>query len=617
MGSKNDAFTLEENLALTNDELTSNWSKLASLIRSYENVTWSVAQTKARELLKEKSAVSYIEEVRKDFGKVEEPKQEEKVEPKQISVIRKVPYVEKDLYEKNYDRLLKLAPDLEERLLESKRLKKNFAIGKSRKSGYMDFNIEMLDYDKDSFYIAISHYFVQNGDLVSDPDMQLRIDVERHKVEALEFQNQMFYASVYDDLYKRELVNLKEKKSQNDFLTQWLKNLKSQGHEIVWDNEDGYKMSESEFIDEFSKKEKLSVKKAVEKKTTEEIPPIIYPVIDEPVNDEPVKEEPMKEEPKKEKPNVIHVEKLISLLMDVESDYTVEKAETKAKKIIEEETAIDYLITAYQKQQDLRMSELLKTNYIHFMFVIPNFERRFKENNELTLTIKATKEGNYKTYSIIKAVDFQKGVLQFAVYEKSANDIAKGTLLFALNPTTRQIWVTICSLDFHGFSDYSFDSKDESLTENRYQANRSLAKWIYFLITKGYKEPSEEITTVEIEELKTESAESKEKTPEQQREDWLNGYKENAKKMPDFELGKVEYTEIHKKAGVTKRQINWINKHKQGMVLIPKSTMTDNTKSESADKKFHAKKPGMRISKFGKIYYEGRSNRSDLTNDGL
>ncbi len=624
MGSKNDAFTLEENLALTNDELTSNWSKLASLIRSYENCTWNSAQIKAREFLKEKSAIEYIEAVRKSVNEPSEPKVEKQTEI--VKTAKTIPAVQKNLYEKNYERLLKIAPDFEERFLVAE--KKDIEIlGRSKKTGFMDLILELLYVKNGLFYISLSHYYKQNGDMIADPDMEIRVDIEHRMIEALAYQDAIQYSVVYEHNGDKVLINPKEKKDQNSFLTQWLRNLINSGHKIVWDDvkkekkEQKQVQSESEFIDEYSTKSEDSENSKPKTENNDG-----KTVEKEKEVEQPTKEEPMKEEPKKVEPKIMQFEKLVSLLMDVETGYNQEKAETKAKKLIESETATDYLIIAYEKLQSIRMNELLKTNFTQLMFVVPNLVKRFKDSkNELSIKIKASKEGSFKTYNIIKAVDFQKGVLQFAVYEKTVNNTSKGTLLFALNPATNQIWVTICSEDFHGFSDYSFDSKDEDLTEVRYQANRLLAKWIYFLITKGYKEESEEIVTeqktTEVKtEIQTESNKepvTTEKTADQQREELLNHYKENAKKIPDFELGQVQYTEEHKKAGVKKKDINWINKHKQGLVLIPKEKMNYNTKNESFDKALHAEKPGMRLSRYGKIYYEGRSNRADLSSNGL
>ena len=107
--------------------------------------------------------------------------------------------------------------------------------------------------------------------------------------------------------------------------------------------------------------------------------------------------------------------------------------------------------------------------------------------------------------------------------------------------------------------------------------------------------------------------------------DWFKFSKETDKKklqkkadkVPAMEVGKVKLTKEHKRAGLTQKHINWINKHKQGIVITPIKRMTNNTKSFEKDERYQAKRAGKRVSKTGRIYYETRSNRSDMTDAGL
>ena len=151
MPSSNSGFTLEENLVLSNKELTSNISKLASFIRSYEKGTWEVARAKAGKLLSSKKAIEYIEEVRAIVSGKILPKEETKVSP--APKVSK-PINQQTIYEKNYNKLMAIAPGLEDKL---ENYKDDYIYGKSVKTGYMDFNLEVLDRDAKGFYIAISH----------------------------------------------------------------------------------------------------------------------------------------------------------------------------------------------------------------------------------------------------------------------------------------------------------------------------------------------------------------------------------------------------------------------------------------------------------------------------
>ena len=102
MPSKNEKFTLEENLALTNKELTSNWSKLASLITAYEGTSWNASRKKAINLLATGKAIAYIEEVRED---VKQHPQRLTESPKEQTAIH-IQFDELSVYERNYDLLM-------------------------------------------------------------------------------------------------------------------------------------------------------------------------------------------------------------------------------------------------------------------------------------------------------------------------------------------------------------------------------------------------------------------------------------------------------------------------------------------------------------------------------
>jgi uncharacterized protein YqiB (DUF1249 family) len=78
--------------------------------------------------------------------------------------------------------------------------------------------------------VALSHYYEQNGDLIGDPDMVLRIDTKTETVEALIFQDTYTYREVYPD---GSAVGLKAKKGLNAFLLQWLTNLIDQAHKLA------------------------------------------------------------------------------------------------------------------------------------------------------------------------------------------------------------------------------------------------------------------------------------------------------------------------------------------------------------------------------------------------
>ena len=88
--------------------------------------------------------------------------------------------------------------------------------------------------------IAMSHSYEQNGDLMRDPDMEIRIDgpeIMPGCVEALTYRLDSLgvYHEVYPELGK---VDPKRKRELNAFLCQWLNNLQDQGF-FEGDNPDG------------------------------------------------------------------------------------------------------------------------------------------------------------------------------------------------------------------------------------------------------------------------------------------------------------------------------------------------------------------------------------------
>jgi uncharacterized protein YqiB (DUF1249 family) len=93
----------------------------------------------------------------------------------------------KTIYERIYERLEALGID-PARLPES---------AKSKASGFMDLNLDTLETTQETVVIALSHCFQQHGDLVPDPDMQIRIYPSRRIAEALTFQDTYGYREVF------------------------------------------------------------------------------------------------------------------------------------------------------------------------------------------------------------------------------------------------------------------------------------------------------------------------------------------------------------------------------------------------------------------------------------
>ena len=96
----------------------------------------------------------------------------------------------------------------------------------------MDLNFDRLRTEDGAVVIALAHYYEQNGDLCSDPDMEIRVWPDRKVAEALTFQ--MANPPVYTVVYPEPgMVNPRAKKELNSFLNTWLRNCINQDHHFT------------------------------------------------------------------------------------------------------------------------------------------------------------------------------------------------------------------------------------------------------------------------------------------------------------------------------------------------------------------------------------------------
>jgi len=120
------------------------------------------------------------------------------------------------IYERNYNAMEKLG------------LLKVENHVKLHSEGFMDLVVERLSEE----IISLAHYGEQNGDLMSDPEMEIKIYPDTRMVEALTIRMDYtgYSASVYPAPGK---VDLYQKKDMNQFLSIWLRNLKQQGFKHI------------------------------------------------------------------------------------------------------------------------------------------------------------------------------------------------------------------------------------------------------------------------------------------------------------------------------------------------------------------------------------------------
>ena len=126
-----------------------------------------------------------------------------------------------------YESILKLVPDLPEL--------QPGAYRRYRSGSLMDLSLDVLNIDTSGgeaeITIALAHnYLHPSGDLIPDPDMEIRIFLGRRFAEALSYQDSYCYRVVYE---AQGCANTRELEGQNDFLLSWLRNIIAQGYRLI------------------------------------------------------------------------------------------------------------------------------------------------------------------------------------------------------------------------------------------------------------------------------------------------------------------------------------------------------------------------------------------------
>ena len=94
----------------------------------------------------------------------------------------------------------------------------------------LPLSLEIIDKNKkeNTLTLSITHYYEQNGDLVPDPDVTVRINWKWKTAEGLTFQNSIFYSQVFSE--DRTQYKPKIKDHLNEFLGNWLDELAEYGY---------------------------------------------------------------------------------------------------------------------------------------------------------------------------------------------------------------------------------------------------------------------------------------------------------------------------------------------------------------------------------------------------
>jgi len=117
------------------------------------------------------------------------------------------------------------------KLLEKIVKRFDFDYLKLKSDGFMDLVIEKLNEDGNVKIISLAHYYEQNGDLIPDPDIVVRVNTDFETAEVLEYQDTHGYVRIYSS--DNKYINLKARRNLNSFLNFFLKQKLKQGFKNV------------------------------------------------------------------------------------------------------------------------------------------------------------------------------------------------------------------------------------------------------------------------------------------------------------------------------------------------------------------------------------------------
>ena len=143
------------------------------------------------------------------------PAEEEK-EAQPTDVPSEETETELSIPEQNYQFVMKMAGEVLRGEVDSK----TFEAG----AGFMPLTIEQVG---DNF-IAISHYYEQNGDAMAGPDMEFAYDNDRKTLQARTYQQDALQR--YDEVYGNDGYNEQLEEELNLFAHQWFQTIEQQGY---------------------------------------------------------------------------------------------------------------------------------------------------------------------------------------------------------------------------------------------------------------------------------------------------------------------------------------------------------------------------------------------------
>ncbi|MGV3632545.1 MAG: hypothetical protein ACO1O6_15155 [Bacteroidota bacterium] len=525
MYARKGSSALQDKLKLSNEELLSSWMQLASIIYHYEGVNWYKAQQKAKSLFTTVQAVDYLQSVRFNVqaGNFrQQPPPESASEAREIFGTVRAQEDKLNKYEKNFNKLLQIAPDLE-RVLYSDPVQQHGRLeGEAKTTGYKTvcFDLVRVQSEQQFIFVLSELAFDENG-----PRQKLKVtlllDFEKRRLEALRIEDDYCHEDVYNDLYERRMLDPVQKQQQNAFLKDWLKKLDARKYRFQWEDTlhlvdlDQRRTQARQDAERYRAEQQAEEERQERQREFEEM-----------------QEQRRKEEEAKLLRRIkSHAEYLDEEELQKHVDFDLDYFENLAR--VEK--------ADNRKKLQHSFEDLGAENFRLLNELMPELKERLAYRHS---------KGNFVTplaaWLVVRAKTRGTDCMQFVLSKFSKeNEKLLAPALIAVDFKKEKVWLVANAKGFYGMEDFS---EGEQQTEAiRLKHNFELYKL--------------------LESFGGEDCEF----------DWYN--KPSDSEVPDFELGRVQLCQAHTLEGIGQRHIDWINQHGTGLRValsedIDKSSMT-------------------------------------------
>jgi uncharacterized protein YqiB (DUF1249 family) len=133
-----------------------------------------------------------------------------------VSTISQDNYIAENIFEMNYFNLISILHNIDDNFLN---IGKDLQLISSLSENY---SVQLVASNDNHYDISITHYFLQNGDLIPDPEFVLRVYPIYKMVEVLQYQDKFGIQKAY---FTNGRINPDVKIKLNRYFGKWLDRL--------------------------------------------------------------------------------------------------------------------------------------------------------------------------------------------------------------------------------------------------------------------------------------------------------------------------------------------------------------------------------------------------------